>query len=71
MPVVSHEWKIEYSVLMDVRSLRVFEEKVLKVCGRNWEEASGGIRKLHNEEIHNLYCSLNFRVQKSRRMRCV
>jgi hypothetical protein len=34
------------------------------------EEVTGGWRKLHNEEIHNFYSSLNIiRVIKSRRMR--
>jgi len=38
--------------------------------GPKWEEVAGGWRRLHNEELHNLYTSLNvFRVIKSRRMR--
>jgi hypothetical protein len=32
------------------------------------EEVAGGWRRLHNEELHNLYCSTNIiRVMKSRR----
>jgi hypothetical protein len=32
---------------------------------------TGGLRKLHNEELHNLYSSPNIiRMTKSRRMRC-
>jgi hypothetical protein len=34
------------------------------------EEVAGGWRKLHNEELHNLYSALNIiRVMKSERMR--
>jgi hypothetical protein len=34
------------------------------------EEVAGGWRRLHNEELHNLYASPNIiRVNKSKRMR--
>jgi hypothetical protein len=34
------------------------------------DEVVGGWRKLHNEELHNLYCSSSIiRVNKSRRIR--
>jgi hypothetical protein len=61
----------EYSAVMDAHSLRVFEHRVLKVCGPKWEEVAGGMRKLHNEEICNLCSSLNTRMLRSRRMRWV
>jgi hypothetical protein len=51
--------------------LRVFENRVLrKVFGPKREEVTGDWRKLHNEELSDLY-SLpnNMRVVKSRRMR--
>jgi uncharacterized membrane protein len=41
-----------------------------RVFGPKREEVTGGWRKLHNEELHNLYSSLNsVRVIKSRRIR--
>jgi hypothetical protein len=50
--------------------LRVFENKVLrKIFGPKREE-DGSWRKLHDDELHSLYSSLNIvRVIKSRRMR--
>jgi hypothetical protein len=50
--------------------LRVFENRVLrKIFGPKREE-DGSWRKLHNNELHSLYSSLNIvRVIKSRRMR--
>jgi hypothetical protein len=50
--------------------LRVFENRVLrKIFGPKSEE-DGSWRKLHNDELHNLYSSPNIvRVIKSRRLR--
>jgi hypothetical protein len=40
--------------------LRVFENRVLrKIFGPNREEAIGDWRRLHNEELHDLYSSPN------------
>jgi hypothetical protein len=49
----------------------VFENRVLKrVFGPKTDEVIGGWRKLHNEELHNLYCSPSIiRINKSRTMR--
>jgi hypothetical protein len=49
----------------------VFENRVLRrIFGPKRENVAGGWRKLHNEELHNLYVSPNIiRVIKSRRMR--
>jgi hypothetical protein len=48
----------------------VFQNKVLRrIFGPKREEVGGGWRRLHNEELHNLYGVLNIiRVIKSRKM---
>jgi hypothetical protein len=49
----------------------VFENRVLRrIFGSKRDGVTGGWRKLHNEELHNLYCSPSIiRIIKSRRMR--
>jgi hypothetical protein len=49
----------------------VFENRVLRrVFGPRRDEVTGGWRKLHNEELNDLYSLPNIvRVVKSRRMR--
>jgi len=51
--------------------LRVFENRVLRrIFGPKRDEVTGEWRKLHNEELNDLYCSPNIvRVIKTRRMR--
>ena len=53
------------------RRLRVFEDRVLRrEFGPKRDEATGERRKLHNEELNDLYSLPNIvRVVKSRRMR--
>jgi hypothetical protein len=47
----------------------VLENRVLRIFGPKRDEVTGGWRKLHNEELHNLYCSPSIiRMIKSRRM---
>jgi hypothetical protein len=55
------------------RVLRVFENRVLRgILGPKRDEVTGDWRQLHNEELHDLYCSSNIvRVIKARRIRWV
>jgi hypothetical protein len=57
--------------LREERRLRVFENRVLrKAFGPKRDEVTGKWRKLHNEELNGLYCSLSvIRSIKLRRMR--
>jgi hypothetical protein len=48
----------------------VFENRVLRrIFGTKRDEVTGGWRKLHNEELHNLYSSPSITIMiKSRRI---
>jgi hypothetical protein len=58
-------------ILREEHRLRVFENRVLRrMFGLKRDEVTGGWRKLHNEELRDLYSSPSIiRVIKSRRMR--
>jgi uncharacterized membrane protein len=51
--------------------VRVFESRALRrIFGPNRDAVTGEWRKLHNEELHDLYSSpIIIRIIKSRRMR--
>jgi hypothetical protein len=49
---------------------RVFENRVLRrIFGPKRDEVTGECRKLHSEELHNLYLSRDIRQIKSRTVR--
>jgi hypothetical protein len=57
--------------LREEHRLGVFENRVLRtIFGPKRDEVTGGWRKLHNEELHNLYSSPGIiRMIKSSRVR--
>jgi hypothetical protein len=56
--------------LRNEHRLRVFENRVLRRIFGPKRDEDGSWRKLHNDELHNLYSSSKIvRVIKSRRMR--
>jgi len=58
--------------LREERKLRVFENMVLRrIFGTRRDEVTGEWRRLHTEELNDMYSSPNIvRVIKLRRMRC-
>jgi hypothetical protein len=65
---VCETWSL---TLREEQRLRVFENRVLRgIFGTKRDEVTGGWRRLHNEELYNLYSSPStIRMIKSRRMR--
>ena len=71
LPLVLYGCETWSLTLREESRLRVFENRVLRrIFGLKRDEVTGEWRKLHNEELNNLYPSPNIlRVIKSRRMR--
>ena len=70
-PVVVYGCETRSLTLREGLRLRVFENRVLRrIFGPKRDEVTGEWRRLHNEELNDLYCSSKFfQVIKSRRMR--
>jgi len=71
LPVVLYGCETWLLTLREERSLRVFENRVLRrIFGPRRDEVTGDWRRLHNEKLNDLYSSPTIvQVIKSRRMR--
>jgi hypothetical protein len=56
LSVVLYGCETWYLTLWEEHSLGVFENRVLRrICGPRRDEVMGGWRKLHNEELRDVY----------------
>jgi hypothetical protein len=70
LTIVLYVCKTWSLTLKEEHRLRVFENRVLRKIFGSKRQEDVSWRKLHNDELHNLYSSPNIvRVIKSRRMR--
>jgi hypothetical protein len=71
LPMVLYGCQTSSLTLREEYSLRVFEKRVpRRLFGAKRDEVTGSLRKLHNEEFHNLYPPPSIiRMRNSKRMR--
>jgi hypothetical protein len=70
LPVVLYGCETWSLTVREEHKLRLFENRVLRIFGPKRDGVMGEWRKLHNEELHNLFFSPSIiRIIKSRRMR--
>jgi hypothetical protein len=71
--LVLYGCKIGSQTLREEQKLKEFENRVLRrILGLKRDEVTGGWRKLHNEELHDLYSLPSITgIITSRRMRWV
>ena len=55
-PIVLYGCEMWLLTLREKRQLRVFENRVLRIFGSRRDEVTREWRKLHNEELNDLYC---------------
>jgi hypothetical protein len=69
--VVLYGCETWFLTVREEHRLRVFENRVLRrIFGPKRDGVTAGWRKLHNEELHNLYSSPSIiRTMKPRRMK--
>jgi hypothetical protein len=70
LPIVLYGCETWSLTLREEHKLRVFESRVQRgIFGPKTDEVTEGWRKLHNEELHNFYSSLNINTVVESRMR--
>jgi len=70
LPFVLYGCETWSLTLREEHRLRVFDNRVLRrIFGPKRDDVTGECRKLHNEELNDLYSPNMFRAIKSRRMR--
>ena len=57
LTVVSYGCETCFLTLKEKHRLGVFENRVLRIFGPKRDEVTGEWRKLHKEELNDLYCS--------------
>ena len=53
LPVVLYGCETWSLTLREVRKLRVFENRILRIFGPRRDEVTGKLRRLYNEELNN------------------